>query len=396
MHSDTSNPGLRHRLPFYPGQFLIAMATVSLGPLLDPMMKDLSIPLSQGGLINSTLFIGTALGIVLFNAAQAHLPTKWCFTGATALLGASLILAGTVARNLWAVCIAYSAVGLAAAMILTTGFVWLAAHVKKNMASSVLMLTLFFGLAMISIPPLVGHALDNGATWRQIILVEGGVSLCAALIFVFLPLLDIPERRNIGLAHLRAVIAHNRGLLLAMLAGGFAYTGAEFIFNVWLPKSQIEVFGSSGTMASLALTLFWAGEATGRLLFVPLAKRVSAARLLLVCSCVMGAFAIALAVAPSATAALALAAGGGLAASPCYALIASYSDRFPGWQSGVASSLFILSGAIGGMVFPYLIGPLAASAGFRVALAMAAVPALVCSGLSLVLHAKGERSIVGL
>jgi len=383
-------PGPRHRLPFYPGHFLVAMATVSLGPLLDPMMQDLSIPLSQGGLINGILFVGSALGIVLFNVAQSHLVAKWWFAGSTAFLALGLILAGTAAHSLWAVCLAYSAVGLSIAVMLAVSFMWLAVHLREKMATSALVLTIFFGMAMISVPVIIGQALERGWTWRHVLMVEGGVALVAALAFALMPLLDIPGRQNVRLTHLREAASHNRGLLLAILGAGFTYTGAEFVLNVWLPKFQIEVFSSSDAFASLAVTLFWTGEVTGRLFFVPLARRVEPARLLLVCTCVMAVFTTSMSFASSATSAVVLAALAGLAASPCYALIASYSGAFPGWKSGVVSSLFVLSGAPGGMLFPYLIGPLADSAGFRIALAAVAVPILASGAFALLLHARSR------
>ena len=366
------------------------MATVSLGPLLDPMMKDLSIPLSQGGLVNGILFVGSALGIVLFNAAQSHLAAKWWFAGATAFLGIGQILAGTVAHSLWAVCLAYSAVGLGIAVMLAVSFMWLAVHLRERMATSALVLTIYFGMAMISVPVIIGRALESGFTWRHVLIVEGGIALIAAVAFALMPLLDIPGRQNVRLTHLREAASHNRGLLLAILAAGFTYTGAEFVLNVWLPKFQIEVFSSSDGFASLAVTLFWVGEVTGRLFFLPLAKRVDPARLLLVCTCVMAVFTTSMSFAPSATSALVLAAFAGLAASPCYALIASYSGAFPGWKSGVVSSLFVLSGAPGGMLFPYMVGPLAESLGFRIALAAVAIPILAAGAFSLLLHARAK------
>ncbi|NTW08739.1 MAG: DUF1559 domain-containing protein, partial [Anaerolineaceae bacterium] len=86
--------------------------------------------------------------------------------------------------------------------------------------------------------------------------------------------------------------------------------------------------------------------------------------------------------------ALVLSVGAGLGASASYGLIGSYSGQFPGWQSGVASSLFILAGGVGCVVFPYLIGPIASSAGFRISLATVAVPAVLYGLFSLLIHAR--------
>jgi FHS family glucose/mannose:H+ symporter-like MFS transporter len=287
MTTSATNESLGKRIPLYPGQFLAAMAMASLGPLLDHMMSDLKIPLSQGGIINGGLFAGTAAGIILVNLTMARVPAKWIVTGGTALLGVGLAVGGATARSLWSLFVAFLVAGLAGALILTTCWLWLSAHIKVHMAASALTLTLFFGLGMIVMPVVIGQAVDMGATWRQVMLVEGAFSLVCALVFVFLPLLDVPDRHNVRMVHLKIVARHDPRLLVGMLGAGFMYTGAESVVNVWLPKFQIDVFSSTVTWASLSVTLFWVGLVLGRLGFIPLAKRFPATRLLLVCVTMM-------------------------------------------------------------------------------------------------------------
>jgi FHS family glucose/mannose:H+ symporter-like MFS transporter len=354
------------------------------------MMTDLDVPLSQGGIINGGLFAGTAAGVILVNLTMARLPAKWIITGGSALLGIGLAVGGALAHSLWALFLAFLVAGLAGAFIITTCWLWLSSHIKVHVAASALALTLFFGLGMIVIPVVVGQAVDMGATWREVMLVEGGFSLLCALIFAFLPLLDISDRHNVRIAHLKTVARHDPRLLVGMLGAGFMYTGAESVVNVWLPKFQIDVFSSSVTWASLSVTLFWIGLVIGRLGFMPLAKRFPATRLLLVCVSIMAGFAIGLAFAPSQAVALVMAVGAGLGASASYGLISSYAEHFEEWQSGVAVSLFVLSASVGGIALPYLFGPLASAAGFRVALAVVAVPALACGLFGQLIHKRAE------
>ena len=386
--ADLATPGLRHRIPLYPSQFLVAMAIVSLGPLLDPMMTDLGIPLDQGGLISAGLFLGNVTAIVVLNTALARLSAKRTLVGATVLQGAGLVAAGLVSWNLWSLFVAYLLVGFSGALMNTTCWVWVSAHVKQDRAAAALRMILFFALAMMSVPLILGVALDAGASWRWILVAEGCLALLAAATAVFLPLLDVCGRQNIRLSQFREVVAHDRRLLLGIVIAGFTYVGAEMTLNIWLPKFQIEVFGASDTWASLSVTLFWVGLIAGRLAVMTLTGRYSPARLLLVCACTLAVFAVALALAPSQVVSLVFAVGAGLGASASYGLIGSYAGRFPGWQAAVATSLFILSGGLGSIVFPYLIGPLASAAGFRIALGMVAVPALGCGVASLLIHAR--------
>ena len=386
-----ANPGLRHRLPLYPIQFLVAMAIVSIGPLLHPMMRDLGVPLSRGGLISAGLFLGNVSGIVVLNTALARFRVRNILLCGTLLQAAALVAAGAASRGLWSLFAAYLFVGFGGALMNTTCWIWISAHMVHDRAAAALRMILFFGVAMVAVPLILGLALDAGASWRWILVVEGGLEVVSTLSLVFLPLLEVHGRRNVRPAHLREVFAHGRALLLGMMLAGFMYTGAEMTMNIWLPKFQLDVFGGSDTRAGFAVTLFWVGLLAGRMLVSTLTRSFSPARLVLVCSGVFAVFAVAVALAPTQAAALMLTVGAGLGASASYGLIGSYAGRFAGWQSAVASSLFILCGGIGSITFPYIMGPLASAAGFRVGLAVLAVPALAYGAASLLIQAAAGR-----
>ena len=105
-------------------------------------------------------------------------------------------------------------------------------------------------------------------------------------------------------ADLKAVIAHDRGLLVGIVAACFLYAGAETTLNVWLPKFQIDVFASSDSWASLSVTLFWVGLIAGRISVMRLTRRYAPSRLMLICACTMAVFTVAVALAPSQAASL--------------------------------------------------------------------------------------------
>ena len=76
----------------------------------------------------------------------------------------------------------------------------------------------------------------------------------------------------------------------------------------------------------------------------------------------------------------------GLGASAAFPLILSFSARFPRWHAGVVFSAVIMAGALGRIVFPYLVGPLAESLGFRIALCLTFVLSAALSLLALYLY----------
>jgi len=366
------------------------MVMVSLGPLLDPLMRDLDVPLSRGGVISALFFVGGVLGILVVNCVMAKVSVTRTIVTGMALQGVGLV-AGSTAQDLWTLLPALFVAGLGGVFVNTICWIWLPAHVKENMAAAALLMISLFALGMIVTPVVLGIVMDAGATWRWILVAEGAVSLLAASFFAVFPLLDVTGRQNIRPQQLSQVVNHNRGLLLAIVVAIFMYTGAETSFNVWLPKFQIDVFGASDAWASLSVTLFWIGIIAGRLIMVPLTKRFSPSRLLLVCAAILAVMAVGVALAPTLATSMIFSVGAGLGASAAYGLIGSYAGHFPGWYSGVVSSLFVLGGSFGCALFPYIFGPLASAGGFRFALAAVALPALAFGALSFLIHSRSQE-----
>jgi MFS family permease len=180
--TSAANPSLRHRLPLYPSQFLIAMAMVSVGPLLDPTMREFGVTLSGGGLISAGLYVGNVSAIVILNMFLARWQAKWTILGGMLLQGAALITAGAVSWNLWSLIVAYLFVGFGGALMNTTCWIWISAHMVNDRAAAALRMILFFALGMMSVPLIIGLVLDAGASWRWIVIAEGTLcpfSMCA-------------------------------------------------------------------------------------------------------------------------------------------------------------------------------------------------------------------------
>jgi len=387
------HPSLRNRLPLYPGQFVAGVVMVSLGPLLDPIMRDLRVPLSRGGLIAAAFFLGQIAGVLVLNAFLAKVPVKWTAAGGALLQAAALAAGALFAKGLGTLFLAYVLVGFGWAFVNTICWMWVPSHVKEKTASATLLMIFFFAVGMTITPLVLGPSISAGVSWRWILACEGGLSLILAAVFAALPLLDIPGRENLRARQIREVSSFNPGLLLGILGGAFLYTGAEACFSVWLPKFMLDTFNASQTWASLSVTSFWIGLLAGRLIVAPISHRLSPARLVTFCCAALAILAVGIAVSPSQATCLALAAGAGLAASASYGLIGSYTALFPAWHAGVASSAFVLAGAAGSMIFPYLTGPAASAGGFRLAIALTAVPAFGCALVALYIHARsGERS----
>ena len=370
----------------YATTFVVGVTMITLGPLLDPILKDLHIPLAQGGLISVGFAVGMLLGVVSLNFLLARVSVKWGLVGAASLQTIGLIVSGALARGLWSLMLAYVIVGAGCVFLNSLPGMWITSHNKTGADRAMVTMLVFFALGMMVTPLIIGAALGWGATWRTVLLAEAVVSAALAILVAMSPVSNIEGRENLGLRRLREVVGFNPRLFATVLVASIFYIGAEFTFNVWLAKYEIDVFGVDKTVAGLAVTLFWVGLLVGRLVVIPLTRRLPAARILMVGAAVWAVFALGVALAVSPAMSMVMSFFAGLGASAGFPLILSFSARFPRWHAGVVFSSVIMAGALGRIIFPYLVGPFAESWGFRTAMGLAFVLAAALSLLTLYLH----------
>jgi fucose permease len=380
-------------LSLYATLFMVGVVVITLGPVLDPLTKELGIPLQQAGLISVAFAVGMLVGVIALNFLFARVPVKWTLIGATWLQTVALVASATLTTGLWSMLAAYFFVGLGCVVLNSLPGMWVSSHVKIGTHRTMVIVLLFFAIGMAAAPIFIGIAQGLGVTWRWVFVAEAVLSGALAIFVTSRPLSDIEGRKNLTWGRLRGVVSFNPALFWAVAASCLLYIGSEFIMNVWLPKFEIDVFGVSKTTASIAVALFWCGLIIGRVSVIPLTKRYSASRLLLAGMAVMAVFALGVAVSNSVPLSMVMAFFSGMGASAAFPLIVGFSGKFPAWHAGVVFSALVMAGAVGRIVFPYLIGPIAHSAGFRWAMGLAFVLAAAGALLAFFLHGfSGEGS----
>jgi fucose permease len=390
---DTAKISPTSQVSLYATLFMVGVVVITLGPILDPLTKELDIPLQQAGLISVAFAVGMLVGVTALNFLFARVPAKWALIGATWLQTAALVASATVVNNLWSMFAAYFFVGLGCVFLNSLPGMWVSSHVRVGTHRAMVILLLFFAIGMAVTPIFIGIALGLGATWRWVFGVEAIVSGALAILITSRPLSDIDGRQNLTWGRLRGVVSFNPALFWAVVVASLLYIGGEFVLNVWLPKFEIDVFGVSKTTASIAVALFWCGLIVGRLVVISLTKRYPASRLLMVGMGIMAVFALGVAVSNSVPLSMVMAFFSGLGASAAFPLILGFSGKFPAWHAGVVYSAVVLAGAVGRLVFPYLVGPIAHSAGFRWAMGLAFVLLAAGALLAFFLHGiSGEGS----
>ena len=365
---------------------MVGLTMITLGPVLDPILNELDIPLSQGGLISVAFSVGMLIGVVALNFLLARVPVKWGLVGAALIEAAGLAASGVLASGLWSLFAAYLFVGLGCVFLNSLPGMWVTSHIKNDSGRTMVILLLFFALGMMAGPLAIGGALNWGATWRWVFGAEAVLCLVLAVILALSPISNIEGRENLRPRRLLDVISYNSRLFIAVLVASILYIGAEFTLNVWLVKFQIDVFGADKGTGNIAMTLFWLGLLIGRLVVIPLTRRFHPARILTAGMAFSAVFSLGIAFAVNVEMVMVMSFFAGLGASAAFPLILSFSARFPRWHAGVVFSAVIMAGALGRIVFPYLVGPLAESLGFRIALCLTFVLSAALSLLALYLY----------
>jgi fucose permease len=367
-------------------QFYIGVMLITLGPVLDSILKDLGLSLAQGGLLSLAFYAGRVTGMLLLNFALARIPLKAVMVGCAGVMAVGSAVAGLLSFDLGSLMAALYVTGVGGVIPNAVSGVWVASHVKRGLERAMLLISAFFALGVVVAPLLIGAFLESGVSWRWVFVGEAALSAMVAVALGVLPFADVKGRQNLNLARLRGVAAGRGHLLGVMLAAIFLYVATEGMLGVWLPKHQVEAFGAGPTVAALSVTLFWAGITVGRYLAVPLTRRFSPARLLAGFAALEAVFIVATTLMPGLLWSEVFAFLAGLGASACWPLVACYTPRFPGWYSGVVYSLMMLAGTAAYSVFSYAVGPAAEAVGISLALALAAVPAAAVVGLAFALE----------
>ncbi len=250
------------------------------------------------------------------------------------------------------------------------------------------LLHLFFSVGALSAPLVVGALVGGGTPWPAVMVVSGLGPLVLAAGFW---LVAMPTGRSSAgsIADPAPAIATIGGTDGAWFGGrisfplvllGIAilsYVASEVGVSNWLVRFLEPAPLSTAT---LALSLFWAGLAVGRLVSAGIADRFDHVRFTVTCAIVLSIALVGAIAVPSLPISIALFAIVGVASGPIFPMIQAVGgDRYPE-RSAAVSGLLTGFGVIGGTVYPPLMGLLSVTVGLTAAMYGTAILGVVCAG----------------
>lgn len=254
------------------------------------------------------------------------------------------------------------------------------------------LLHLFFSVGALSAPVVTGRLVEGGVAWDSVLLGSGIAAVVVAALFAGVTMphgrresvasasTAVGERTTSGLARLGAPL-----ILLAVAIS--CYVAAEIGVSNWLVRFLEPAPLSTAT---LALSLFWAGLALGRLAAARLADRFDHVAFAMTAAGATAVVLVGAILVPSLPVSIALFGLTGFVTGPIFPMIVAIGgDRYPERSAAVSG---FLSGAavIGSIVYPPVMGFLSVTVGLTVAMLGNAVLCLAAVG-ALALVARSRR-----
>jgi fucose permease len=254
------------------------------------------------------------------------------------------------------------------------------------------LLHLFFSLGALTAPLTVGRLVEDGVAWESILIATGLIGLVIAALF---GLVTMPTGRRTAVPSDEAASGRRIRLAAPLILLGVAiacYVASEVGVSNWLVRF---LEPAPLTVATTALSLFWAGLTLGRLVSARIADRFDHVRFAATAAFASAVLLVGATLAPSLELSIALFALAGFATGPVFPMIVAIGgDRYP--DRAAAVSGFLTGAAVAGsIVYPPVMGFLSVTVGLTVAMLGSALFALASAG-ALLLVGRATPEVRGL
>jgi fucose permease len=250
------------------------------------------------------------------------------------------------------------------------------------------LLHLFFSIGALTAPVTIGLLVESGVGWQSIAL---GTGLAAVPVAILFGIVAMPSgRRAIGsrLPAERSRWPRLAAPIILMAVAIAAYVGSEVGVSSWLVRFLEPAPLSTAT---LALSLYWAGIAIGRLVSSQLADRFDHLAFTLACAIGLAIVLAGAIVVPSLPVSIALFALAGVASGPIFPMIIALGGERYRDRSAAVSGFLGGMAVAGSIAYPPIMGFLSVSVGLTVAMLGNVVLAIACAG-ALILVGRSTRS----
>ena len=237
-------------------------------------------------------------------------------------------------------------------------------------------LHLCFSIGALAAPLVIAVLVQVGVAWRlpfaatSLVVVAIGLGLATSE-------LGVPHAAPVSGVG-RPAVGRRVPLPLVLLAVAItSYVAAESGVSSWLVRF---LDAAPIGVATLALSLFWAGLAVGRLVASRVAHRFAPMSVVTACGLAAGAAILAAVVVPWIGVSIALFAVAGVACGPIYPMIVASAGALYPARANAVSGVLTAAAVTGSVAYPPAMGLVSNSLGLGVGMAGAGLFAVVCAG----------------
>lgn len=221
-----------------------------------------------------------------------------------------------------------------------------------------------FSAGAVTGPIIVNALMAGGIDWRVVFAVAG-VGFVLLLPVLFIAKFSEKPVHELEKEHGGGAKLFKGGLFVALMISIFLYVGMENGFAFFVDSffnSQL----NNAELGAFAISAFWLGMTVSRLVFGIL--KANPTRVLTIMFGASAALLLGLALCSNAYLAVVLSAAAGMTYGPVWPmLVGAATGNFP-VQSGLAASLMMAAGGLGGSFSPILLGFLADEFNFRISM----------------------------
>jgi FHS family glucose/mannose:H+ symporter-like MFS transporter len=328
--------------------------------------------------VNAVVYV---TGTVSVGVLAGRLSRRLLLAAGPGLIAVGLLL--IAAASDWAMFLAGFLVMGMGAGIIDAGVNALFMDLYAGRAAMLNRLHLFFALGALTVPLVVGLSVGSGAPWQAVAIASAAVAA---------PLAVLLGTRRLPPTHPEAEVAvatrgpDGRGsgdrrrvplplVVLAIAIG--CYVAMELGVSSWLVRYLDE---APLEVATLALSLFWASLALGRLVSSFIVDRMGAVAFATTWAAACGVAVLAAINVPSVPLAILCFAIAGFAAGPVYPMILAIGGSLYPGRASMVSSVLTSAAIVGSIVYPPLMGVVSEAAGLWLSMLGAALFAFVAAG----------------
>jgi fucose permease len=348
--------------------FVYGTVASLLGTLLPTLSAHFHLSPEQNGYIAALQALGLTLATLVAGPLMDSKGIKAALCSGLLLMFAALV--ALLRASAWtALVIAIFALGLGSGTVVAAANNLASQVDERRRASMVNLANIFFGLGGLATPFVAANVLA-GNPMRLAYVVA---SLTAGALL--LALRSAVPARPTEPFHISALgRIERKPLLLALCALVFLYVGCEVAFWNWLPKYLMNRGNDARTALNILGLGFASGMVGGRLLALPLLRRLSAAAVCTIAGTVMIAATLATIDLLNPSLVLLAVFVSGVAMGPVFpSALGITSDAFPR-LTGTCMALVITAGWAGAAVCSWIIGGIAGSDPARLRVALMVVP----------------------